>query len=110
MNSATSLQSLKHSTLLHFWGHHSFRPLQSEAIDSLLEGSDTTVLLPTGAGKSLCYQLPALLLEGTALVVSPLIALMRDQVQQLRSMGIEAELLVSSMEDHEMETVLGLCR
>lgn len=110
MNSATSLQSLKHSTLLHFWGHHSFRPLQSEAIDSLLEGSDTTVLLPTGAGKSLCYQLPALLLEGTALVVSPLIALMRDQVQQLRSMGIEAELLISSMEDHEMETVLGLCR
>ena len=73
-----------------YWGYTAFKPLQQAIIESVLEGNDTLALLPTGGGKSLCYQLPALMMEGSVLVVSPLIALMEDQVQQLSRRGIKA--------------------
>ena len=80
----------KNELLKKFWGYTTFKPLQEEIITSVLEGKDTLALLPTGGGKSLCYQLPALLMEGTVLVVSPLIALMEDQVKSLDKKGIKA--------------------
>ncbi|MGM9788398.1 MAG: DEAD/DEAH box helicase, partial [Candidatus Cryptobacteroides sp.] len=72
-----------------YWGYDSFRPLQKQVIDSVLEGKDTLALLPTGGGKSLCFQLPQLMKDGLALVISPLVALMKDQVENLREKGIK---------------------
>ena len=75
--------------LRRYWGYDSFRPLQEKIVRSLLAGRDACVVMPTGGGKSLCYQLPAAMLsEKTVIVVSPLIALMQDQVAQLGQMGI----------------------
>jgi ATP-dependent DNA helicase RecQ len=88
----------KAQQLLHsIYGYETFRPLQAEIISNVLEQRDTLVIMPTGGGKSLCYQLPALLLEGMTLVVSPLISLMQDQVDQLRELGITAVYLNSSL-------------
>ena len=80
-----------------YWGSRAFRPLQQEIIEAVLARRDAAVVMPTGGGKSLCYQMPALFLDGTALVVSPLIALMRDQVEQLNRRGIRAAALNSSV-------------
>jgi ATP-dependent DNA helicase RecQ len=80
----------------HF-GHDAFRDGQEDVIHALLDGESALALFPTGAGKSLCYQLPAVLLEGTALIISPLIALMKDQVDALRARGIAAARLDSSL-------------
>ena len=80
-----------------YFGYPSFRPGQEELIDALLAGRDAVGILPTGAGKSLCYQVPALLLEGITLVVSPLISLMRDQVMALVQQGVAAAFLNSSL-------------
>jgi len=80
----------KFELLKHYWGYSQFRPLQEKIIDAVLEGKDVLGLLPTGGGKSLCYQLPSLLLKGTVLVVSPLIALMEDQVKQAKAKGLKA--------------------
>src|SRR5688572_3169378 len=89
-------------TLRRTFGFDSFRPLQGEVVSALLGGKDVFVLLPTGGGKSLCYQLPALLSEGTAVVVSPLIALMKDQVDKLLAMGVSATFINSSLEPGEV--------
>ncbi|MGB5096464.1 MAG: DEAD/DEAH box helicase, partial [Porticoccaceae bacterium] len=87
------------------FGYPSFRPPQGEVIDTLLTGTDALVLMPTGGGKSLCYQVPAILLPGTAIVVSPLIALMQDQVAALRQAGVAADFLNSSQSADESRTV-----
>ncbi len=84
--------------LKHHFGHESFRPLQREIVEAALAGDDVVALLPTGGGKSLCYQLPAILEEGLTLVVSPLIALMKDQVDALTANGIPATFLNSSLD------------
>jgi len=84
------------------FGYSEFRPLQAEAVDTILSGRDAFVLLPTGGGKSLCYQLPALLMDGLAVVVSPLIALMKDQVDKLAQLGIAATFVNSSLEPDEI--------
>jgi len=85
------------AALRRFFGYDRFRPLQREAIESVLAGRDTVVIAPTGGGKSLCYQLPALLLDGITVVVSPLIALMKDQVDGLTESGVPATFLNSSI-------------
>src|SRR4051794_8169873 len=74
----------------HHWGYTQLRPLQAQAMQSVLERRDSLVVLPTGGGKSLCYQAPAILHGGTTVVISPLIALMKDQVDGLRSFGVRA--------------------
>lgn len=89
-----------------YWHYSSFRPLQKEIIDSVMGGNDTLVLLPTGGGKSLCYQIPALSSEGIALVISPLIALMKDQVSQLRHRHIAAACITSGMYQSEINSIL----
>jgi ATP-dependent DNA helicase RecQ len=88
----------KLETLEHYFGHNAFRPLQEEVVDAILAKEDILMILPTGGGKSLCYQLPTLLMEGVTVVVSPLLALMHDQVVALRANGISAAML-SSMQD-----------
>ncbi|MDF1860434.1 MAG: RecQ family ATP-dependent DNA helicase [Verrucomicrobiales bacterium] len=95
----------KEEALLEHFGHPEFRPGQEAVIDVLLEGRSALALFPTGAGKSLCYQLPALLLEGLTLVVSPLIALMKDQVEVLQSKSISAARLDSTLERNEIEEI-----
>ncbi len=90
----------KLETLEDYFGHKRFRPLQEEVVDAILTGQDVLMILPTGGGKSLCYQLPTLLMEGVTVVVSPLLALMHDQVVALRANGIGAAML-SSMQDME---------
>ena len=84
--------------LKRLWGYDAFRGLQREAIDTVLAGRDALVLMPTGGGKSLCYQVPALLRDGVAVVVSPLIALMQDQVAALDELGVRAAFLNSTLD------------
>jgi ATP-dependent DNA helicase RecQ len=95
-----------HQALKKYWGYDTFRPLQERIIHSLMEGNDVAVVMPTGGGKSLCYQLPALVLGQTVVVVSPLIALMQDQVAQLADMGIPAALLNSTLPPEEQRAVM----
>src|SRR4026208_2545409 len=100
MNStADALTSLQQ----HF-GFAAFREGQREVIDAILEGKDAVVVMPTGSGKSLCYQLPAMMLDGATIVVSPLIALMKDQVDALLARGLPATFVNSSLSESEQHT------
>src|ERR1700744_621331 len=98
---APALDTDLDAVLKRTFGYDSFRPQQREIIDATLAGKDVFALLPTGGGKSLCFQLPALMRDGVTVVVSPLIALMKDQVDQLRAAGVAATFLNSSLEETE---------
>lgn len=93
-------------TLKKWWGYDSFRPMQEEIIDSALQGEDVLAILPTGGGKSVCFQVPAMIRDGLALVITPLIALMKDQVQNLESRGIKALAIHAGMTRHEVDLAL----
>ncbi|WP_282777157.1 DEAD/DEAH box helicase, partial [Phaeodactylibacter xiamenensis] len=95
--------------LQQYWGYDRFRPLQEDIIQSVLDGKDTLALLPTGGGKSICFQVPALAREGICIVVSPLIALMKDQVENLRKRGILAEAIYSGMRKSDIDRILDNC-
>ncbi|MBO7580503.1 MAG: RecQ family ATP-dependent DNA helicase [Bacteroidaceae bacterium] len=92
--------------LKEYWGYDSFRGIQQDIIESVLDGRDTLGLMPTGGGKSICFQVPALIREGVCLVVTPLISLMKDQVQQLKNRGIKAEAVYSGMMHEDIVRVL----
>lgn len=96
--------------LRHYWGYDSFRPMQAEIIDSVLGGRDTIGLLPTGGGKSITFQVPALLLPGLTIVVTPLISLMKDQVDSLLRRGIKAACLHTGMSRGEVDVAMERCR
>gem|GEM_PF-3979008 len=93
-------------TLLRYWGYTSFRENQEDIIASIYEGTDTLALLPTGGGKSICFQVPAVLKEGICIVVTPLIALMNDQVDKLKTLGIKALCVHSGMSPFEIDIAL----
>jgi ATP-dependent DNA helicase RecQ len=95
--------------LLRYWGFSSFRPLQEDIINSVISGRDTLALLPTGGGKSICFQVPTMAMEGVCLVITPLIALMKDQVEGLRHKGIKASAIYSGMNSHEIEIAFSNC-
>ena len=101
MTTTPTLETALHQT----WGYERFRPLQREAMECVLNHRDSVVVLPTGGGKSLCFQAPALVMEGLAVVVSPLIALMKDQVDNLRGVGVPAAAINSMLRDDERRTI-----
>jgi len=93
-----------------YWKHESFRSLQNEIIDSVLSGQDTFALMPTGGGKSICFQVPGMMNEGICLVISPLVALMKDQVANLQKRGIKAIALTGGIRSEEMIDLLDNCQ
>lgn len=98
-----------HKILQQYWRYPHFRPLQEDVINHVLDGNDTLALMPTGGGKSICFQVPALEKEGICIVVTPLIALMKDQVENLRSKGIEAVAIFAGMSKREVDICLDNC-
>src|SRR5690606_37581233 len=98
-----------HETLQKYWHYTAFRPLQEEIINAVMAGNDALALMPTGGGKSICFQVPALTKPGICIVISPLIALMKDQVENLKSRGIKAISIVSGMSKLEIDIALDSC-
>jgi ATP-dependent DNA helicase RecQ len=103
-----SIQSI-HQVLTRYWGYSTFRSLQQEIIMSVFEGNDTLALMPTGGGKSICFQVPTMAKDGICIVVSPLIALMKDQVENLLKRNIPATAIVSGMSRNEIDIALDNC-
>ena len=100
----------KYGILKHYFGYNSFRPGQEKLVDAILAGQDVLGIMPTGAGKSLCYQVPALLMSGITLVVSPLISLMKDQVGALNQAGVHAAYINSSLTDNQITKALAFAK
>jgi len=98
------MSELTRSVLLKYWGYPSFRPMQEDIVDCVISGRDTLALLPTGGGKSICFQVPAMAMDGVCIVVTPLISLMKDQVLHLKNINIPASAIFSGMHQSEVET------
>src|SRR6056297_3754265 len=98
-----------HDILRQYWGYSSFRPLQEDIVESAVSGDDTLALMPTGGGKSITFQVPALTKEGICLVITPLIALMKDQVENLKRKNISALSIHSGMSFNEIDIALDNC-
>ena len=106
MNYSSNIWQQIHVTLRHLWGYEDFRYPQAEIIESLLKSQDTLVVMPTGGGKSICFQLPALVQQGLTLVVSPLVALMENQVRELQQRRLPAALLHSELPRQQKKQIL----
>ena len=105
----TEAQDRYRQILKQYWGYDNFRGIQREIVDSIASGHDTLGLMPTGGGKSVTFQVPALAMDGVCIVVTPLIALMKDQVDHLRQRGIMAAAVYSGMSRNEIVTTLENC-
>lgn len=105
----TTYREQIHAILKKYWGYDQFRPLQEDIILSILQGKDTMALLPTGGGKSICFQVPAMAKEGVCIVISPLIALMKDQVENLKKKRIKAAAIYSGLNSEQIATIIDNC-